>query len=321
MRLYNEDDVENIAKAIRGKAKTDKKYSITKMPEGVSEVYDKGFLAFFNKFTDDGKRKEYAHAFSYANFDGVDNLPYEIFPVGAGEVFYRYQGTKIPSGINFSKLDSKSVTVSYTAPYKMFFESKKLEKIQDLNIPSVSSYEHSFNGCEALREIEIIRNTEETTYFQAFKSCKKLHKIQFSRPIGRSIDLGACPLMNLNENNNVIPEADGTYNIDYIKHVVAQLVDYKGTENENKYTLTLSLKSDYRLCEDAGIHYNTASGHKRGDAKEGMTPNKYKIVACEDNNEEKEQYRLEPSTDEDARTILQIITDKGWNYMHLTSNP
>lgn len=87
-----------------------------------------------------------------------------------------------------------------------------------------SGASYVFQGASAMVTIRSIKVKSSQTYTNFFQSCSKLKNITFEGEIGRSISFADSPLLTPNS----------------MRSVIDHLVNYKGTTNEGKYTVTFT---------------------------------------------------------------------------------
>ena len=106
-KVYEEQNISNIAIAIRGKTGSDKTYKTSAMPDGINDVYEAGKQAEYDRFWDiyqeNGKRVRYDNAFTGDCWvDAIYNPKYPIIVSGNGTAAamflncFRLTSTKVP---------------------------------------------------------------------------------------------------------------------------------------------------------------------------------------------------------------------------------
>lgn len=88
---------------------------------------------------------------------------------------------------------------------------------------STSNRTQMFNGASKLETIRMLKVLSGMSYSNMFTGCSKLKNITFEGEIGRSISFQSSPLT---------PES--------MRSVIEHLVNYAGTSNDGKYTVTFT---------------------------------------------------------------------------------
>ena len=240
-KKYEEADVQAIATAIREKTGTEDTYKVSDMAEGVNEVYEAGktdeWSEFWKRFTNNGQREEYRCAFEGANMTGVEIDAELCKPVRTGHIFYDSKMTELPKGINFSKRDTTTSTLSwYGAIGREFGWCTNITYVYDIGIQPSASLASMFTECRRLETIEIIRSKEETLYDGTFGNCHALKNITFEGEIGKNISFAYSPL-----------------SVESMKNIILHLANYTGTSNAGAYTLTLKDECKTAMAELGAI--------------------------------------------------------------------
>jgi len=201
------------------------------------KVYDAGYakstnadlakeeerLRYWDAITYGGKRENYAYAFSYGNYSGIDFIK-PIYPVtDAVCLFSRHKGPTLPTNIDLSRIKG---AITY------LFYYTNLEEIYDVHLPVQSSYFQTFRGSTLLKKIEIIRVNENTTFSATFHLCDSLEEVRFEGIIGNDIEF--------TESTRLTRET--------ILHVIDHLKDFSSTNISR--TLTLGWANLAKLTDE-----------------------------------------------------------------------
>lgn len=213
-----------IADAIRDKTGRLDALTLDDMAGGVTQVYDAGKQAQYDDFWDSvqncGNRTAYAYGFR--NWGNEYIRPkYKITP--ASVQTYLFAGCTNLKTIEPEYFDFSNLMPTFTSyngdVYAMYANCKSLEVARDLNIPACT-YGYTYQNCESLHTIEIMRSDARSTYDGTFINCTSLKNVMFEGVIGSSINMLSCPLTT-----------------ESLKSVISCLKDYSGTDSEYKYTI------------------------------------------------------------------------------------
>lgn len=164
------------------------------------EVYEKGKqnaeLEFWNNFTNNGIRQNYYYGFQNTNFTD------KTIPEGlckpksrVSNMFYQYYGTNLPLGIDCSGLDTNQGAAYHAV--QMFRYCYYLSEIYDIGLPVQKTYEYSFQYCESLKKITILRCNEETIWNNTFGGCSELVELEIEGVIGQNgFNVSDCKKLN-----------------------------------------------------------------------------------------------------------------------------
>ena len=180
--------------------------TLTTIAQNQQKVYDAGRdaerLRLYNAMTNYGARKDYQHAFRYADYSDVEFIKPVMVGQGskqasAAYIFRYYNGNRLPRNINLSK-------ISTTATHgEMFHYAQKLEEIEDIGIPTLDSYQNAFKDCTNLKKIHKMRVHETTTFYQTFTGCESLEEVWFDGTIGKNISFEDCPNLTFDCVNDI----------------------------------------------------------------------------------------------------------------------
>lgn len=134
---------------------------------------------------------------------------------------------------------------NFKPKYNIVFNSSgcnylfQLSKITEVNVDidtRLAPYWHQIAyGAARLKKIQkiILKEDGSQTAQAPFESANRLEYIRFEGKIGVSVSFSSCPL-----------------DLDSAKDVIEHLMDYSGTSNDMKYTITFSATTKALLNED-----------------------------------------------------------------------
>jgi hypothetical protein len=128
-----------------------------------------------------------------------------------------------------------------TNPAYVFQSCLNNTRLPELNFSKCSTLTLPFTYNEKLVSIDklIVSDSGTTTFTDPFAYCYELTEIRFGGVIGRSISFSYSPL-----------------SVESMKDLIAHLANYKGTENEAKYKVTIksdrweALEASGKPCDD-----------------------------------------------------------------------
>ena len=189
--------------------------------------YEKNKAAkmLWNHITSYNIRTGFEYAFSRCDFSGVEFVE-EILPTASiNHMFYYYQGSFLPKGINLSKVARATSTSA-------LFARSELVEIPDLNLKAMNEYHNTFLDCESLKKIALLRSHKTTKYTNTFSGCLSLASISFEGEIGRDISFSRCTRLTRES----------------IKNIMNHLCDY--TAEGGTYKLILGRDNLSKLTEE-----------------------------------------------------------------------
>jgi hypothetical protein len=211
---YTEGKADGVAEGIETGYATGKADGITEgiatgKAEGIEigrvEGYEQGEAAgkqeeseaFWNGFTDNGKRTSYSSAFNNWGNEYIRPTR-KIIPKTAGSASSTFN-----KSVNLKKVEAEYFDFSQkprgtnnsNGYYYTFFMSTKIEEIEDIGIQADFGFSNTFSDCYALHTIAMLR-CDENTLFDAkvFQSCSQLKNIAFDGVIGQTVDIHWSPL-------------------------------------------------------------------------------------------------------------------------------
>lgn len=221
--LIKDEILINIADTIRDKILTQEPVKPEDMASGVNEVYEAGEynsrLTATKCISKNGFRRVYQYSFQYSDWGDYEFVEGYIKPITANYMFYLYEGTKIPKGIDCSKTTQTDYFLT---------SAQQLKYLPDIGIPASSSKSRFAQHCYALETIEIFRVNENTDITNAFQNCTSLKNIIIEGVLGGTISFSWSPL-----------------SVASMKSIITHLKNYAGTTSDSgnsleyKYTLTL----------------------------------------------------------------------------------
>lgn len=177
------------------------------LPEKINEVYEKGKEAQENDFWDSYQK----------NGDAVD---YYLAFAGSNwsdETYNPKYPIKVLNGCN-----------------QLFYDSKLTDTKVDIDLVSSGRVAQAFYLFQNAKNMVTIRKlivTNNRSYTNMFAGCTKLQNITFDGEIGRTISFADCPLLT----------------VESMLSVINHLVNYAGTSNQDKYSVTFHANAWSRL--------------------------------------------------------------------------
>lgn len=160
---------------------------LTTVAENVPKVYEAGQQDVLKALSNNYTRTEWQNAFRRSDFSGL-SFPQTIKVTNAYYMFTNYAGKYLPGGFDFSGQNAHDMT--HLCRYDTY-----LLVFPDMGIKAQNAYGGTWQFCESLHTIEVVRCTEETTFSASFSGCYALKTITFEGTIGQNIDFGVCPLV------------------------------------------------------------------------------------------------------------------------------
>ena len=221
--------------------------NLATIAENVPKVYEAGKQAenkaFWDIITLNNTRPHYGHTFRYWDVPYV-RPPYKITPTARGGTLYMFANNpnllKVEKEyFDLSQLPNQSQTNGSFGNQCIFTNCPNLVEIEDIGI-TAAMYDTTYYGCSKLERIEIIRVQEDTTFYNAFSSCRALKHLTVEGVIGTNFSIAYSPLTK-----------------ESMKSIITHLKDYSGTSNEYKYTVTFNPSAFSVLeAEGATAEYN-----------------------------------------------------------------
>lgn len=202
---------------------------LTTIAENEQRVYDGGFdkgeRAMWDLLTKNGTREFYEYGFYQCNFEYF-RPPYKIVPTSRDIAMFSYC-SKLKK-IEKDYLDLSNITTGNSADgtnsnYAVFRGCINLEEVEDIGIPA-GGYYLTFGWCSKLHTVHVMRCKAEGGYTNPFSNCSELRNLTIEGEIGKNFTMSS----------------NGKLTIDSLKSIINALVDYTGTSNEYKCTLTLN---------------------------------------------------------------------------------
>lgn len=237
-KAYEENDIAAIASTIREKTGTDKKYAVSRMAEGVDEVYEKGKfdteLALWKAITVNGSRNTWDYAFAYADYSDIE-FPKPIVMSGKLiRTFRMYAGKKLPRK---QDIDLSGVT-SQEAPFSYIYGADSLGNwrrvtIPDYGLPALDSLDLYFSNAQCVETIELVRCHKNTSFNSTFTRCDILKEIRFDGVIGQSISFLHSPL-----------------SMESVQDIIIHLKDYSDKSANPTLTLKDTVKDELQALTE-----------------------------------------------------------------------
>ena len=146
--------------------------------DGWESGYEQGQDNVENLVTYNRQRTRYGNAFAYQDWSGYTFNPPLVVKDTINNMFFTYQGTELPQGIDCSQATG--------LPDTMFRYSQKLEHIYDVKLPAPTKYYYTFGDMKALKKIDIVRCNADTTFESPFRQVATLEEVTFSGVIGQN---------------------------------------------------------------------------------------------------------------------------------------
>ena len=218
----------DLANSIRAKTGGTEKLSLEQMAGGVDEVYSIGRLQGYNegydigydtghstgekrgynegreagqeegqndiiiRFTNNYTRGNYESAFQYTDFSHfVFDKPINVS--NTTYMFHYYAGEYIPIGLDATNASVSTISAQFMCRY-----ARKLKVFSDIKLPIQTRYAGTWQFCDELETIELVRCDENTDFSAFVHDAKKLKNISFEGIIGQDIQF---------ETNSVLSKA------------------------------------------------------------------------------------------------------------------
>ena len=185
---------------------------------GTRTIYDSGFKAWKTEYI----RPKYKVV---PNRTGDSNLRFVFECSNLKKVESEYFDF---SNITFNPIASNSQCI-----YGFFRACSRLEEIEDIGI-GAGGYYHTFNKCEKLHTIAVMRCVKEGTYQAPFTNCYALKNITIEGEIGNNISFQYSPLLT----------------IESLRSIFSALYDFVGNGETTTSTITLHKDAYDRTPEE-----------------------------------------------------------------------
>lgn len=179
-----------IADAIREKTGSTDLLSLDAIEESISQVFDLGKDAVLKGLTNNYTRKIYNYSFQYTDLTGL-SFKETVKPTNVDAMFQYYAGEYLPEGLDLTNVSASSTSAQWLCRF-----ARKLKVFPDVNYPIQTRYAGTWQGCDELETIEIVRSDESSTYGSTFSGCHKLKNIAFEGVIGQNIDFQDCSVLS-----------------------------------------------------------------------------------------------------------------------------
>lgn len=258
-KVYEEENIRAIADKIREKTGGDSTYKTSEMAEGVSEVYEAGKQAEYDRFWDNyqqnGNRTDYFNGFGKCWTVETFKPKYDIRPTDAYMMFHFIE----LGGIDLAEyLNNLGVTLDFSNSTNMqyAFQGAKICRVGVIDITKAVYTDKLFNGCSLLHTIDTLVVSENSKAINFFSGCKSLANINIEGIIAQDANFKDCPLTHdslmsiINALKNFVETKTLTYSSG-IESVGWELGDYRSQSfsvtnaTYNNNTLTLDCFSDY----------------------------------------------------------------------------
>ena len=191
--------------------------SLKRVSENVTRVYQSGVAVglkragevvkneFWDGFTNNGNRTEYARAFAYWGMEYIRPTRKIVFTTSdAGlNTFAHNTNLKKVEAAYFDFSQKPRGTGNQSGYYYTFYNCKALEEIEDIGMQADYCHYNSFRNCDALHTIAKIRCDENTIFTEAFTSSNRLENITFEGTIGQNLYI-ASPKLSEKSISNIV---------------------------------------------------------------------------------------------------------------------
>ena len=155
--------------------------------KGTAEGYSQAESDFWDAFTNSGKRTFYEYGFYGTQFEYI-RTPYKI--ASKSRPLYMFRGCGKLKAIekNYIDLSGCSVTsqkADTNGWYSTFYLCYELEIVEDVGM-AAGGYYYTFNRCNNLHTIEILRVLETTRFEAVFTDCFALENLTIEGTIGQN---------------------------------------------------------------------------------------------------------------------------------------
>lgn len=204
----------------------------------VDEVFEKGKQseseAFWEGFTDGGKRTSFSSAFAYWGNEYIRPTR-KIIPMtntGASQTFFRCRNLRKVEADCFDFSQKPRGTQTAQGFYYTFFICSYLEEIEDIGLKADFAYITTFSDCSRLHTIAKLGSDENTIFSNAFVSCLELKNITIEGVIGQDgFNVQWCPLTHKS-----------------LMSIINALKDFSGTDTWR--TITLGANNIAKLTQE-----------------------------------------------------------------------
>lgn len=193
--------------------------------ENEKKVYDAGYskreFDFWNDFVKD--RTFWDYAFAAWGHEYI-SPPFKVMPQNCKYSFQNCKYLKVVESKSFDFSNAEtSDTNSTNGNNRTFYGCLELEYIEDIGMPA-GYYLRTFENDKKLHTIYVLRSNRATLWSGTFNGCTALVKIkQVIGEIGQNFDSKNSPL-----------------DLESAVEVLTHLTNYKGTDEDGKYTVAFS---------------------------------------------------------------------------------
>lgn len=186
--------------------------------------------AFWDSFQNNGERAAYGYAFAFDGWNDESFCPkYDLNTNGTAFMFaYNgYQSSKNRIVDVKGCLEKAGVTLDTSGAKimnNMFYVAISITRVPTISFESMTQCDGLFFSCSQLVNIDkLIFKSDGTTNLTGtpFSGCSRLKGLTVEGVIGRNLSFSSSPLLTAESMNSII----------------SHLANYKGTDNENKYTI------------------------------------------------------------------------------------
>lgn len=202
--LVQDTEMQNIANAIREKNGTEDTYKPSEMPQAILDISTGGpdsyYDAFWDSYTQNGQRTNYAQAFSdvYWTTASFGVPKYVLKPTTAERMFQSTGITEIPEGV----LDTSLCTnMTY------MFSTSKILKIPTIDCSSCTALTNTFRETyrqESITDITLVNVRADCIFSSTFYYTGNLVNLSITGTIGNSISFSQSSKLSSDSVQNII---------------------------------------------------------------------------------------------------------------------
>ena len=122
-------------------------------------------------------------------------------------MFFNYQGKYLPKGLNGKVIrrDQNTVIEAGSKCGYVFAYCSKLKEIYDIGLPILKSLSYYAYKSPLIESIEVIRIAEDTTFNNSFTGCTALKEVRFEGVIGQNgLSFADSPNLSVESMLNII---------------------------------------------------------------------------------------------------------------------
>jgi hypothetical protein len=214
---------------------------LTTIAENEQRVYDSGYskgeLDMWDGIQNFGKRTFYEQVFRSWGSEYI-RPKYKVVPSSSSRSISIFESCSNLKKIESEYFDLSNFTPSNNASstsshYATFRYCGALEEIEDIGMQA-GGYYNTFNRCNKLHTIAVMRCVKAGGYDGVFTQCYELANITIEGEIGNNITFADCSKLI----------------IESLRSIITALYDFVGNGETTTRTLTLHTDAKARLTED-----------------------------------------------------------------------